>query len=111
MLIAEYTEFIRPLYFTQPHVWVFLTLFLFFTLFGILNELMGIIMDNMMQASEDLKKEEILFGDEDKLNALIEVRRLFHTMDNDNSGTVSLDELMSAVQHETVREALEQLHL
>merc|ERR1719238_989024 len=55
VLMAEYSEFVRPMYFDSPVSWFFLTAFAFFTVFGILNVLLGMIMENMHDASEAMK--------------------------------------------------------
>merc|ERR1719265_146441 len=58
MLVAENAEVLRPIFYSDAFVFMVILLFLFFTLFVILNVLVGLIMDHMMQANEELKKEE-----------------------------------------------------
>ena len=38
IMLVEYPEFLRPLFFDEPHVWLCLTAFTFFTVFGIFWE-------------------------------------------------------------------------
>merc|ERR1719498_1329415 len=96
-MLAEYQEFFRPLFFTNPLVCALLTLFVFFTVFGVLNVLMGVIVEQMQQATQDLKMEEDLFDEESKLNALFTLRRMFQNIDADRSDTVSEAELTEAM--------------
>ena len=44
--------------------------------------------------------------EEKKINSLVDLRRLFHTMDEDDSGTIGVDELMKAVDSDLIDEAI-----
>merc|ERR1719230_253855 len=105
--MAEYPEFVRPLFFTNTLVWVLVAAFIFFAVFGLLNVLMGVIVENMMQATQDLKLEEELFGEEEKLSSLIQIRQLFHSLDSDNSGTLTEAEFVKAMGHENMAAILD----
>merc|ERR1719160_1591733 len=49
VLMAEYPEFVRPIFFLDPALVGIFVVFVFFTVFGVLNVLVGLIVDNMFQ--------------------------------------------------------------
>merc|ERR1719379_1751797 len=55
VLLAEYPEFMRPLFLNQPELFVVLLVLVFFSVFGVLNVLVGVVVENMMVATAELK--------------------------------------------------------
>merc|ERR1719443_1324691 len=100
VLMVEYPEFMRPVFFQDKFIWFVLTVFSFFTVFGVLNVLVAVIVDNMMQATSDMKKEDELNAEEAKIVSLLSIRRLFHTLDADGNGMVTAEELEKALKSE-----------
>jgi hypothetical protein len=111
VLMFEDPEFLRPIFFLEPVVWFVLVVFSFFTVFGVLNVLMAVIVENTLENTENMKKEEEVFDAERKLTSLLKLRNLFTSMDEDKSGTLSVEELTEALTSDDVYKALEDMNL
>merc|ERR1719171_1288200 len=72
ILLAECSEFLRPLFFTNPAICVVLMLFIFMYCLGVANVVVGVIVENVLKSAEDLKTEESLHERGHKINSLIQ---------------------------------------
>merc|ERR1719498_2012693 len=61
IMMVEYAEFLRPMFFHDPVLCPILIAFSAFIVFGVLNVLVGIIVENMAQSNKDMEREEELF--------------------------------------------------
>merc|ERR1712060_526135 len=52
VVFAEFSEFARPIFLKQPHFWVIFPIIIFISSFGLLNMLVGIVVENTMKTSE-----------------------------------------------------------
>merc|ERR1712048_206748 len=79
-------------------------LYIVFVTLGVLNIVTGFFVDGTMQASVN-QKEEMMKAAQDKKNAIVEmVGELFHQLDTDQSGRISLQELESHLHDEDLQE-------
>eukprot|EP00930_Biecheleria_cincta_P038821 TRINITY_DN26689_c0_g1_i1.p1 TRINITY_DN26689_c0_g1~~TRINITY_DN26689_c0_g1_i1.p1 ORF type:complete len:612 (-),score=114.48 TRINITY_DN26689_c0_g1_i1:380-2035(-) len=84
-----------------PFIYSFLYLvFITFSVFAVVNIVTGVFVDSAMQAN--LVDKDILVHEEleEKKEYLEEVRLIFHALDSDSSGTITLSELENGLQHE-----------
>lgn len=87
-----------------PGIYVFLYLtFITFSVFAVVNIVTGVFVDSAMQAN--LVDRDILVHEEleEKKQYLEEVREIFHALDTDSSGTITLEEMESGLQHEKLQ--------
>lgn len=68
-----------------------------------MNIVTGVFVDSAMQAN--LVDRDILVHEEleEKKQYLEEVREIFHALDTDSSGTITLEEMESGLQHEKLQ--------
>merc|ERR1712137_324533 len=79
-------------------------LYIVFVTLGVLNIVTGFFVDGTMQASVN-QKEEIMKVAQEKKNAMVEmVGELFHQLDTDQSGRLSLQELETHLYDEDLQE-------
>jgi len=79
-------------------------LYIVFVTLGVLNIVTGFFVDGTLQASVN-HKEEIMRAAQDKKNAMVEmVGELFHQLDSDQSGNLSLQELEEHLYDEDLQE-------
>merc|ERR550514_1196963 len=66
---------IRPVVEDMPIMMLFYTLFIFMTTFGLLNVIIGVIVENTMNASRGQKETAERIAVDQKVEALNEIRR------------------------------------
>merc|ERR1712137_584844 len=78
-------------------------LYIVFVTLGVLNIVTGFFVDGTISASANVK-EELLRDAQEKKNAILElIVDMFHQMDEDKSGTLSLEELEAHLFDETLQ--------
>jgi hypothetical protein len=90
----------------QPGMeWMFVS-FIFFTTFGILNIIVGVIVENTLQMAKisefKIKKKR----EKDRMRVLNHLRDFFEQSDEDGSGTLTADEVTSAMENPENRKRL-----
>merc|ERR1712137_1122340 len=86
-------------------------LYIVFVTLGVLNIVTGFFVDNTISASENVK-EEILKDAQDRKNAILDlIVNMFHRMDEDNSGKLSLEELENHLFDEDLQSHFTMLEL
>lgn len=83
----------------QPGMeWMFVS-FIFFTTFGILNIVVGVVVENTLQMAKiseiKIKKKR----EKDRMRVLNHLRDFFEQSDEDGSGTLTLDEVCTAMEN------------
>merc|ERR1719387_3475278 len=58
VILAEWPEIGRPIIERQPHMFLFFLMFIIFTTFGVLNVIVGVIVDNTMEAAKQIEAED-----------------------------------------------------
>lgn len=84
---------IRPVVERQPEIFLFFVGFMFLTTFGVMNVIIGVIVDNTMQASKGADAEKAaleLVSDVQKVDLVVEA---VFALDADQSGTISVEEV------------------
>lgn len=106
--LDDWNQAVRPVVEThQPAMMLFFVVFLFVTTFGLLNLLMGTIVDRAMNIAKesDMEKERIL--QEDYKQVMLAAVRLFSVMDEDGNGRLSADEINKFLQENDLTSILE----
>merc|ERR1711977_463715 len=85
---------------------IFFAFFIIFTTFGVMNVIIGVIVDNTMKAAramqeDDMKKERVK-----KLRNLEMIRQAVFNMDEDANGVIDLEELEKGFKMQEVQDAL-----
>eukprot|EP00746_Dinoflagellata_sp_MGD_P000469 gnl/MRDRNA2_/MRDRNA2_100833_c0_seq1.p1 gnl/MRDRNA2_/MRDRNA2_100833_c0~~gnl/MRDRNA2_/MRDRNA2_100833_c0_seq1.p1 ORF type:complete len:439 (+),score=70.39 gnl/MRDRNA2_/MRDRNA2_100833_c0_seq1:179-1495(+) len=106
-VLDEWSEnIVRHVKFNQPGMeWMFVA-FIFFTSFGILNIVVGVIVENvlMMAKVSDIKIKKK--REKDRMRVLNHLRDFFEQSDEDGSGTLSLEEVQVAMDNPENRKRL-----
>lgn len=93
ILVGDYDMVGRATIEKQPWFIVFLLFFILFTAFGVMNVVIGVIVDNTTQAAQGIRSDEAAQEAKTKLLALGELYKVIRSLDKDNDGTISLDEV------------------
>ncbi|CAK9067555.1 unnamed protein product [Durusdinium trenchii] len=96
----------RPLVDRQPLLFIILLLFIFLTTFGLLNIIVGVIVENTLniaQSDQELQDRRL---QRQLLHELEFLRQVFETADFDGSGTLDREEFVEICQRHEVKTAL-----
>ncbi|CAJ1459616.1 unnamed protein product [Effrenium voratum] len=96
----------RPLVERQPLLFVLLLLYIFLTTFGLLNIIVGVIVENTLniaQSDQDLQDRRM---QRQILGELEFLKSVFESADSDGSGTLDRDEFVEICQRPEVKTAL-----
>merc|ERR1719453_1204213 len=80
----------------QPAIMIFFVIFAMFTTFGVMNVMVGMIVDNVFQEGEKLEVEEVEREKERQLQVLLRLQKLLFDIDTDNDGLISEREMENA---------------
>merc|ERR550514_159197 len=109
VILAEWMELGRALLEYQPWMIFFFLIFIIFTTFGVMNVIIGVIVDNTMVAARAVEHDQDEFERQHKLNILGKIQELLFALDADESGEISMDELKAGLAQEEVQELLKQV--
>merc|ERR550514_655258 len=74
VIMAEWPEIGRPLIEKQPQMFLFFVFFIIFTTFGVMNVIIGVIVDNTMEAARSMAKDDEDRAKAEKLALLGQIR-------------------------------------
>jgi hypothetical protein len=107
--LDDWNSVVRPVVEThQPWMLVFFIAFIFVTTFGLLNLLMGTIVDRAMHIAKEYEEEKERLVQCEQKQMLLATVRLFSLMDEDGNGEVSAREMMTFLDSNDIQKALEQ---
>mmetsp|Transcript_86400 Transcript_86400/g.197047 ORF Transcript_86400/g.197047 Transcript_86400/m.197047 type:complete len:369 (+) Transcript_86400:1-1107(+) len=109
--LAEFTEIGRPVLQKQPGMLLFFFTFAIFTTFGVMNVIIGVIVESTMSAAKDLDAKLEKLEMRMKLERLQELRDLVFEMDTDDSKTISVAEIDKGLQDDVIRDTFDKLDL
>merc|ERR1719160_985144 len=98
VIMAEWPEIGRPLIEKQPEMFTFFVFFIIFTTFGVMNVIIGVIVDNTMEAARSMAKDDEAAEKAQKLALLGQIRDMVFSLDADGSGEVSLAEISKGME-------------
>lgn len=102
-------EIARPAMSLNPTLAVFFVFFILFANYGILNIVVGVIVEHTLGSAAVTDRATEEEAAEVKKIILRDLRKLFEMTDTDKSGTVTKEELQAALMEEKVREKFEDL--
>lgn len=100
---------IRPVIERQPELIIFFLAFIFLTTFGVMNVIVGVIVDQTMSIGQEAQHAEEIDEFKNKIAKLDKISRL--CIDADGSGTVCPEELKEAMEDSKVQDILDDLQL
>ncbi|CAE6936414.1 SCN10A [Symbiodinium natans] len=104
-------EFARPIVKQQPIFFLFFMFFLFLTTFGILNIIVGVIVENTLNAAKQNMELQERRLQRQLRQELESIRILFEDADFDGSGTLEKHEFVQILTDETVRNTLTRMEV
>lgn len=101
---------IRPIVERQPAIFPFLLLFIFLTTFGVMNVIIGVIVENTMQASKSTKSDLEAIEAIQRIATAEKMRDAVFLIDKNSDGVISAPELVAGIQDEQVAEYMQDIH-
>ncbi|CEM04539.1 unnamed protein product [Vitrella brassicaformis CCMP3155] len=101
----------RPIIKRQPAMVIFFILFLVVTTFGLLNIVVGVIVENTLATARNNEDKEKKQMELERMRVLKHLRDIFVLSDADQSGTITLEEFRGAFDNPEVYELLRQIEL
>lgn len=111
VIMAEWPEMGRPLIEKQPYMFLFFVVFIVFTTFGVMNVIIGVIVDNTMEAAKAMAAEGEAMEKASKLALLGKIQEMVFSLDADGSGEVSVSEIEKGMQIPAVKKMFDSVHL
>lgn len=109
MLLTEWMEIGRALLEYQPMMIFFFLGYIVFTTFGVMNVIIGVIVDNTMTAAKEVERDHEMWERQHKVGILSRIQELIFALDADASGEISMDELKEGLESDTVSDLLSQV--
>jgi len=95
----------------QPGMVLFFVLFLMFTTFGIMNLVVGVIVENTLSASRNNEEKIKKMQEKERTRVLQHLRDIFLIADEDGSGTLTLEEFEAALKKPDIENRLKLIEL
>lgn len=109
---GEWTEIVRPMAIKQPFMVVLFLVYSMLVAFGIMNVMIGIVVDSVLAESKRLDLEMEEQRKESKKQTLERIQKLLEFMDTNVDSVVDLDEMRQSMRDVTeLQELLEQCDL
>eukprot|EP00746_Dinoflagellata_sp_MGD_P001251 gnl/MRDRNA2_/MRDRNA2_102345_c0_seq1.p1 gnl/MRDRNA2_/MRDRNA2_102345_c0~~gnl/MRDRNA2_/MRDRNA2_102345_c0_seq1.p1 ORF type:complete len:502 (+),score=97.84 gnl/MRDRNA2_/MRDRNA2_102345_c0_seq1:88-1593(+) len=110
-ILAEFTEIGRPTLERNPAMLFFFVCFIVFTTFGVLNVIIGVIVDNTMEAAKSMEQDLETQERNEKLKLLLRIRDMVFALDKDESGSISIEEVEEGWEDPNFQELLGDIDL
>jgi voltage-gated sodium channel len=105
------SKILRPVCNVYPMMAMFFFAFVFMSSYGLMNIVVGVIVrDALVQGRQNKAREKKLKTIREQ-KAAIQLRKFFKIIDTDGSGTIDLEELMSAVANPRAREYFNEIDI
>merc|ERR1719428_822099 len=102
---------VRPVMTLYPQMFCFFVPYLFLTTFGLLNVVVGVIVENTLEAAKQNEEIQAKRRDE-RFNLEVEnLHKLFHDADVNENGTLDIEEMRAVVGDKHARLILEDLNI
>jgi len=111
VIVGEWAEITRPVFEQQPLLMVFFVAFVVFTTFGIMNVIIGVIVDHTMEAARDYEHHKNENNLQKQLLLARRIKKAVMELDRDNDGEISLQELEEGMESQELLELLMLAHL
>lgn len=113
VILAEWSEIVRPIMIKQPYLVVFFVAFITFTTFGVMNVIIGMIVENVMSNARAFESDEAAEELKRKLQTLDQIQTMWGSLAQDHDGRVTADVLAECMldKKSTMRQLLSQVDL
>merc|ERR1719217_1631873 len=95
----------------QPEMVFFFVIFLMFTSFGIMNLVVGVIVENTLSASRNNEEKIKKMQEKERTRVLQHLRDIFLIADEDGSGTLTLEEFEQALKKPDIENRLKLIEI
>merc|ERR1719473_2555744 len=95
----------------QPSMVIFFVVFLMFTTFGLMNLVVGVIVENTLSASRNNEEKIKKMQEKERTRVLQHLRDIFLIADKDGNGTLTIEEFEAAIQKPDVMNRLKLIEL
>ena len=96
MTLEGWADIVRDITPKMPYFVVFFILFILFTNMAILNLVTAIIVENVMDISREVQRDYLNEVDEERTKTIELFTEIFHKLDKDGDGCLSLEEIQAA---------------
>jgi len=110
-LLTEWPEITRPVALKQPWLLGFFVLFAIVATFGVMNVIVGVVVEHVMTSASELARRTADEELEVKLNTLQELTKTVFSIDLDGDGQVTLMELSKGMSGENIGALLGKMDL
>lgn len=111
ILLAEWAEVVRPMWVVQPFMVFPLVIFTFISTFGILNLIVGVIVERMMAAMLAAKEDSLEVAQQKRMRLIEEITSSFFDIDADGDQMISKPEMLKAQNDERLRVLMKDIAL
>merc|ERR1719335_1594864 len=111
VIMAEWTDIGRPAFERKPSMILFFVGFIVFTTFGVLNVIIGVIVDNTMEAAKSMEEENKDQEKAKRLELLGQIRDMVFALDTDGSVSIAIDELKEGWDQPVLQSLLQMVNL
>lgn len=111
ILLAEFETVGRPVFEYQPFMVIFFLIFIVYTTFGVLNVIIGVIVDNTMVAQNAIEQEDYAKIRTQRLGLLKEIRDLVFALDSDENGVICIHEIRQGWKNDKFLDLLKEVNL
>eukprot|EP00747_Dinoflagellata_sp_TGD_P080420 gnl/TRDRNA2_/TRDRNA2_160884_c3_seq1.p1 gnl/TRDRNA2_/TRDRNA2_160884_c3~~gnl/TRDRNA2_/TRDRNA2_160884_c3_seq1.p1 ORF type:complete len:481 (+),score=103.00 gnl/TRDRNA2_/TRDRNA2_160884_c3_seq1:122-1444(+) len=111
VLLAEWPEIIRPVWAFQWPLVCFFACFVGFTTLGILNVIVGVIVEQTAEAAKKEHESDILRKHKDQMNHVKELVAIMRQMDDNSDGEISAEEMGSPENEKFITGVMSSLDL
>merc|ERR550514_375112 len=102
---------VRPIFEVEPVFALFFVAYLFLTSFGLMNIVVGVIVDNTLETSKENDEKLAKIRERERARELEALKVLFEESDADGSGLMNKEEFIQACQSENAQKQFEALEL
>lgn len=107
----ESTIIMRATFERQPIMLFFFVFFIVFMSFGVLNVIIGVIVDSTNEAAKAMEREDVEKIKKEKLKVLLKIREMVFALDEDESGSISEEEIVAGWHDPRFKELLMEVNL
>jgi len=105
------SKILRPVCWVYPMMMMFFFAFVFMTAYGLMNIVVGVIVrDALVQGRQNKAREKKMKSIREQ-KAAIQLRKFFKMIDQDQSGTIDLEELMAACENPRAKEYFNEIDI
>jgi len=111
LTLDSWMSIARPMQKYVPWSWAFFYLYIAIAVFVLMNLVTAIIVENALKSSQKDADEVLAEKDREKKGALKRCKRLFHLIDEDGNGSLTLEEFTNAFKDPALKKQLEVLDI